>query len=98
MHLLRTGDERGARETLDTAFRLDPYDVVTYNLLGLLDTLDRFVTVEDGPIVMRMDRDEAPILREQAMPLAQEALRTLAARYGVTPAAPDPRRDFSATR
>ena len=88
MHLLRTGDERGARETLDTAFRLDPYDVVTYNLLGLLDTLDRFVTVEDGPIVMRMDRDEAPILREQAMPLAQEALRTLAARYGVTPAAP----------
>ena len=88
MHLLRTGDERAARETLDAAFRLDPYDVVTYNLLGLLDTLDRFVTVEDGPIVMRMDRDEAPILREQAMPLAQEALRTLAARYGVTPSAP----------
>lgn len=88
MHLLRTGDEAGARETLDAAFRLDPYDVVTYNLLGLLDTLDKFVTVEDGSIVMRLDPDEAPVLREHAMPLAREALRTLSARYGVTPQAP----------
>jgi tetratricopeptide (TPR) repeat protein len=88
MHLLRTGDEPGAREALDAAFRLDPYDVVTYNLLGLLDTLDSFVTIEDGPIVMRLHPDEAAVLREHALPLARDALRTLSARYGVTPRAP----------
>ena len=37
---------------------------------------------------MRLHPDEAPVLREHAMPLAQEALSTLGARYGVTPSAP----------
>jgi tetratricopeptide (TPR) repeat protein len=67
MHLLRTGDEPAARTALETAFRLDPYDVVTYNLLGLLDTLDKFVTIEDGPIVMRLHPEEADVLREHAL-------------------------------
>jgi Flp pilus assembly protein TadD len=38
MDLLRTGDEPGARRALETAFKADPYDVVTYNSLALLDT------------------------------------------------------------
>jgi len=82
VHLLRTGDEPGARAALDTAFRADPYDVVTYNLLGLLDSLDRFETVDDGVVTMRLHPDEAPVLREHALPLARLALDTLAARYG----------------
>jgi len=88
MHLLRTGDEPGARAALDKAFSIDPYDAVTYNLLGLLDTLDTFVTVEDGPIVLRLHPDEAPVLREHALPLARDALRTLSARYGLDPQGP----------
>ena len=84
VHLLRTGDEAGARTALDTAFRADPYDVVTYNLLGLLDSLERFETVEDGVVTMRLHPDEAPVLREHALPLARRALDTLAARYGHT--------------
>jgi tetratricopeptide (TPR) repeat protein len=88
MHLMRTGDEAGARASLDRAFELDPYDAVTYNLLGLLDTLDTFVTIEDGPIVLRLHPDEAAVLREHALPLAREALRTLSARYGLTPQGP----------
>jgi tetratricopeptide (TPR) repeat protein len=35
-----------------------------------------------------MHRDEAAVLREYAMPLAQDALKTLAARYGFTPTGP----------
>ena len=81
---LRTGDEPGARVALDTAFRADPYDVVTYNLLGLLDNLERFETSEDGVVTMRLHPDEAPVLREHALPLARKALDTLAARYGHT--------------
>ena len=84
VNLLRTGDEAGARTALDTAFRADPYDVVTYNLLGLLDSLERFETVEDGVVTMRLHPDEAPVLREHALPLARRALDTLAARYGHT--------------
>ncbi len=83
VHLLRTGDEAGARKALDTAFRADPYDVVTYNLLGLLDSLDTFETIEDGLVTMRLHPDEAPVMREHALPLARKALETLAARYKV---------------
>jgi tetratricopeptide (TPR) repeat protein len=88
MHLLRTGDEPGARRALDAAFKADPYDVVTYNLLALLDTLEKFDTITDGPIVMKLHKDEAPILREYAMPLAKQALETLSKRYEFRPRGP----------
>ena len=45
LHLLRTGDEAEARKALDAAFAKDSFDTVTYNLLSLMDTLDKFVTV-----------------------------------------------------
>jgi len=88
MHLLRTGDEPGARRALETAFKADPYDQVTYNLLALLDTLDKFETITEGPIVMRLDKGEAAIMREYAIPLAREALDTLAKRYEFRPRGP----------
>jgi len=88
MHLMRTGDEAGARRSLEKAFRGDPFDKVTYNLLALLDTLDQFVTVRDGDFVFRMQRDEAPVLREYALPLAKDAFQTLSARYEFTPSGP----------
>jgi tetratricopeptide (TPR) repeat protein len=81
VHLLRTGDEAGARVALDNAFRADPYDVVTYNLLGLLDSLERFETIEDGLVTLRLHPDEASVLREHALSLARTALETVAARY-----------------
>jgi len=88
MHLLRVGEEDEARVVLDRAFRADPYDAVTYNLLGLLDTLESFVTIEDGPLRLRLHPDEAAVLREHALPLAHEALRAVGARYGWTPDRP----------
>jgi len=88
MHLMRTGDEPGARRALDRSWRADPYDTVTFNLLHVLDVLDQFTTVRDGDILLKMHRDEAAVLREYAMPLAQDALKTLSARYGFTPTGP----------
>lgn len=88
MHLMRTGDEPAARRALDRSWRSDPYDTVTFNLLGVLDTLDQFTTVKDGDLVLKMHRDEAPVLREYALPLAQDALKSLSARYGFTPTGP----------
>jgi len=88
MHLLRTGDEAGARTALESSFKADPYDTITYNLLSMLDTLDKFVTVREGDVVMRMSTDEAPVLGEYAMSLAHQALKALSARYEFTPRGP----------
>jgi cellulose synthase operon protein C len=87
-HLLRTGDEPGARAALDASFKLDPFDQVTFNLLTMLDTLDKFVTVRDGDVVMRLHKDEAPVLQDYAMPLARQALTTLAGKYQFAPKGP----------
>lgn len=88
LHLLRTGDEPGARTALETSFKSDPFDVVTYNLLQMMDTLDTFVTVKDDQVVLRMHKDEAPLLQDYAQSLAKRALATLSKRYGFTPQGP----------
>ena len=83
MHLLRTGDEPGAREALERAFADDPYDVITFNLLSMMDALDEFETFERGDVIVRLHPDEAPVLREYVISLAQQALDELSARYRV---------------
>ena len=88
MHLLRTGDEPGARQALERSFADDPYDVVTYNLLDMLDSLDDFVTIEEGDLVVRLHRDEAAVLKHYVLPLAQRALDDLSARYEFRPEGP----------
>src|SRR5439155_20808790 len=81
MHLLRTGDEPGARASLEASFKLFPRDKPTFNLLGMLDNLDKFVTVQDGDLIFRFSKDEAPVLQEYAIALAHQALQTFEARY-----------------
>jgi tetratricopeptide (TPR) repeat protein len=88
MHLMRTGDEAGARRALESAFKADPYQGVTFNLLHVLDNLDQFATVKEGDLIFKMQKEQAPVLREYAVPLAQEAFKTLSARYGFTPTGP----------
>ena len=77
VHLLRTGDEPGARKVLEAAFKIDGFDVVTFNLLQMMDTLDGFVTSQDGDIVLRMHKAEAPVLQDYTLTLAKQALATL---------------------
>jgi tetratricopeptide (TPR) repeat protein len=89
MHLMRTGDEAAARTALDTAFRRDPFDVVTYNSLSMLDTLDRFqtITTDDG-LVIKLHPEEVGLMREPVEELARKALADLGKRYNVTPKGP----------
>ena len=58
MHLLRTGDEPAARRALERSFAADPFDVVTFNLLEMLDTLEDFETIRTDELWVRLDRDE----------------------------------------
>ncbi len=87
-HLMRTGDERNARRALETAFRVDPYDAVTFNLLTLLDNLEPFETIKDGDMIIRLDPDEAPVMRHAAPQLARAALDALSKQWEFTPKGP----------
>ena len=88
MHLLRTGDEAGARLALERSFGEDPYDVITFNLLEMLDTLDGFETFEEGDLIVRLHPDEAPVLKDYVIEIGQRALDELSARYGMEPDVP----------
>ena len=88
LHLLRVGDERGARRALETAFRADAYDLVTYNLLQMLDSLDGFDAIDAGGAVVKLDPDEAPALRHYAVPLVTDAMAQMTKRYGFEPQGP----------
>jgi len=88
LHLLRVGDEGGARRALETAFRADPYDVVTYNLLQMLDTLDDFSSFEAGGVTVRLHPDDAPALRYYALPMVRDAMAKMGERYGFEPQGP----------
>ena len=84
LYLLRTGDEPAARVALERSFADDPFDVMTFNLLAMMDTLDGFQTFERGDVILRLHPEEAPVLGEYALTLAQEALDVLSARYEMT--------------
>jgi Tfp pilus assembly protein PilF len=88
LHLMRTGDEAEARKILDRTFKAFPYDRVTFNLLALLDKLEKFEVVQDGDLIFKFHPDEATVLREYAIPLAKEALKKLSALYEFTPTGP----------
>ena len=86
--LMRTGDERNARRNLETAFRIDRWDVQTYNLLELLDNLEPFDTITEGPLVIRLAPAEAPVMRNYVPALARESLDALSKRWEFTPQGP----------
>jgi tetratricopeptide (TPR) repeat protein len=87
-HLMRTGDERNARRALEAAFRADPFDVVTFNMLALLDTLDNFQTIQDGDVTIKLAPEEIGVMREYVPALAREAMAALSQRWSFTPKGP----------
>jgi tetratricopeptide (TPR) repeat protein len=87
-HLLRTGDEPGARRALETAFKADPYNVLTFNQLAMLDTLDKFETIRDGDLVIRLHPDEVGVMREHVVQLARQSLDDLSKLHQFKPTGP----------
>ena len=88
LHLMRTGDEAEARRVLDRTFKAFPFDLITFNLLALLDKLEKFEVVQDGDLIFKFHPDEAKVLREYAIPLAQDAMKRLGELYQFTPKGP----------
>jgi tetratricopeptide (TPR) repeat protein len=88
LDLLRTGDEDAARQALEASFKLDDFNTVTFNLLQMMDRLDKFVTVRDADVVLRISKEEAPALQDAALALTHRAIATLSKRYDFTPTGP----------
>jgi Flp pilus assembly protein TadD len=89
LDLLRTGDEVGARQALSRSLNIDDFDdKLRPNLEKMMDRLDKFTTIHDGDITLRMSADEAPVMQDDVMALAHKALDALAKRYDFTPKGP----------
>ncbi len=88
MQLMRLGEEAEARTFLERAHDAFPFDRPTFNLLNLLDKLDKFEVVRDGNFIFKFHPDEAAVLREYAVPLAKEAIASLSRKYEFTPSGP----------
>ena len=80
---------RGARRRSKPRSRSIRYDVVTFNLLSMLDTLDKFETIRDGDLIVKLSKDEAPVLKEYAVRArAPGARRDWRRKYEFTPKGP----------
>jgi len=88
VQLLRTGDEAEARQVLEKSFSIDKFDQTTFNLLTMLDGLDKFDTTTEGDIVFKSHPSETPVMREYVAPLAQQALAEFSEKYQFKPKGP----------
>ncbi|MCM3879618.1 MAG: tetratricopeptide repeat protein [Vicinamibacterales bacterium] len=88
VQLLRTGDEAEARQVLERAWSIDRSNVTTKNLLDMLDKLEKFDTVREGDIIVRLDPKETPVMREFVGPLAAKAVAVFSKKYEFTPRGP----------
>lgn len=88
LNQLRTGQVDGARASLTTAFRGDPYNAWIKNTLDLLDTYPRYQLRRTADFQLMLHGDEADLLFPYMSELAEEAYTALAARYGYRPVTP----------
>lgn len=88
LHLSRAGDETAAYQALAHAFRNDPYNPVTYNLLNMLETLGRFASLEHEGVTIRLHADERALLEPYVRDIITRAFDAFETRYGLRPAAP----------
>jgi len=84
--LLRDNQVTAAREQLEAAYKGDPYNVVTVNILRLLDSLKNFDVLvypeqaagaahsTEAPVVLRLHKKESAVLAPYAYKLTQQAI------------------------
>ena len=93
--LLRQGQLSEGRAMLEAAYRGDPYDPVTVNLLRLSDSLQRFAVRSYDPrgdgepaLTLRLSASEVQVLSPYVRRLAERALALYSQRYRFEPRSP----------
>lgn len=88
VNLLRIGREAEAKEILEKAYGVDPFNLWTVNTLRLLDSFVNFETLATPHFTLKLHREEAALLSHYVPPLLEKAHAALSARYGFTPPGP----------
>src|SRR5438876_36801 len=88
MNLMRVGELSEGRRAVQKAFEGDPYNVWAFNTLDLLDQMDKFVEVRSEHFLLRLAKEDEPVLSVYAPKLAEEVFAKLSQKYGFTPAGP----------
>ncbi len=88
INALRLGDIQQARDDLERAFALDPYNVWAKNTLDMLDTFKDYADVHTPRFELVIENKDAPVISLYAEALAEQAYDSLAARYQFRPATP----------
>jgi tetratricopeptide (TPR) repeat protein len=86
--LLRLGEETEGWALARAVHEKDDYDVGAFNLVTLLETMAKYVTIKSDDFVIRMSAKEAPIYGQRALELLTKAKRVLATKYEVELANP----------
>ena len=81
--LLRLGLEKEGWAMAAQAHKDDGYDVTTFNLVTLKDTLDTYTTLTNRNFILRMAPTEAAIYGPRALKLLDRAHRALCDKYGL---------------
>ena len=81
--LLRLGLEREGWAMAESAHKADGYDVTTFNLVTLKDTLGKYTTLTNANFRVRMTPHEAAVYGPQALRLLEKAHATLTKKYGL---------------
>jgi predicted Zn-dependent protease len=87
--LLRLGDEDAGLDALRRAWKRDPYDVRTYNLLNLYEkVIPRYIMVSSAHLRFRVLPAAKTAITEVVAPYLEERYRDYVARYGFEPRGP----------
>jgi tetratricopeptide (TPR) repeat protein len=88
--LLRLGDEAAGVDALRRAWKQDPYDVRTYNLLNLFEKVipNRTTMVASAHLKFRIPPAARPAIDQVVAPFLEERYRDYVARYGFEPKGP----------
>ncbi len=88
--LLRLGDEGAGLETLRRAWKRDPYDVRTFNLLNLFEkAIPAHTTmIASAHLAYRVPAAAKPAIELVVAPFLEERYRDYVARYGFSPKGP----------
>ncbi|HEX6837428.1 MAG TPA: tetratricopeptide repeat protein, partial [Polyangia bacterium] len=87
---LRLGDDQKGLEALREAWKRDPYNVRTYNLLNLFEDVipKEYVLVDGTPFRFRVSKREEPVLLHYVKPFVEREYAELTKRYGFKPEGP----------
>jgi cellulose synthase operon protein C len=81
INLMRLGQEDEPRRQLQLCYDNGYRDAATVNTLRLLDSYKNFVTFQDGPLILKLQKKEADLLHPYFESVAKRAMATYEAKY-----------------